>query len=210
MQTILDTRAETEATILAQSQERLLTWMGKIVVTTEAEQKNAEDLLIHGRQALKDIEAKRKELLQPVNETRDRINALFKPLTDKLNMGLHLVNEALQVWHKKQAEEAAELQRIALAEQAAKLAEAEETGEIVSAPAVADIPAAPAKTSRANLGSVTYREDIDVIIVNPLQVPRQYCDPNISRIRAAAKSGVKEIPGVLITTKTTPVTRGGK
>jgi len=209
MQTI-ETRTENEVTTLEQSQTSLLGWMADAVVTTNAEQKNAEDMLIHARQALREIETKRKELLQPVNETRDRINNLFKPLTDKLNMGIHIVNEALQKYHAEQIREAEELRMIAAAEQAAKLAEAKETGEVVELTPAEDIPEAPSKTSRAHLGSVTYRDDYDVSIVNPSLVPRELCDPNLSRIRARVKSGVMEIPGVLITPKYITVAKGGK
>lgn len=209
MQTI-ESRTENEVTTLEQNQSSLLGWMTDVVVTTNIEQKNAEDLLIHARQSLREIESKRKDLLQPVNETRERINNLFKPLTDRLNMGIHIVNEALQTYHTQQAKEAEELRMIALDEQASKLAEAKETGEVVEIPPADEVPEAPRKTSQAHLGSVTYREDFEVTIVNPLIVPRELCDPNISRIRARVKSGVKEIPGVLITKKYITVARGGK
>ena len=208
MQTV-ETRTESEVTALANSQSGLLGWMASAIVTTDAEQKNAEDLLIHARQAFREIEAKRKDLLQPVNETRDRINALFKPLSDKLNMGIRIVNEALQHYHAQQAREAEELRMIALAEQAAKFAAAKETGEVVEIVQAEDIPEALTKTSHAHLGTVTYRDDFDVSIVDALLVPRELCDPNISRIRARVKSGVTEIPGVLITKKYITVAKGG-
>jgi len=209
MQTV-ESRTENEVTTLEQSQSSLLGWMAGVVVTTNEEQKSAEDLLIHARQALRNIETKRKDLLQPVNETRDRINNLFKPLTDRLNMGVHVVNEALQNYHAQQAREAEELNKMALAEQAAKIAEAKKTGEVVEIPPAEEVVEAPRKTSQAHLGSVTYREDFEVTIVNPLLVPRELCDPNISRIRARVKSGVTEIPGVLIAKKIITVARGGK
>lgn len=210
MQTI-ESRTENEVITLEQNQSSLLGWMTDVAVTTDVEQKNGEDLLIHARQSLRDIESKRKDLLQPVNETKERINNLFKPLTDRLNMGIHIVNEALQNYHAQQAREAEELRMIALDEQASKLAEAKETGEVIELCPTIDIPEAPHKTSHAHLGSVTYRDDFDVSIVNPLLVPRELCDPNLPRIRARVKSGVTEIPGVLITKKyTTYSRRGGK
>ena len=210
MQTI-ETRIETEVTTLQQNQSRLLEWMGATtVITSGEEQRNAEDMLIHARQSLRDVETKRKELLEPVNETRDRINALFKPLSDKLNMGIFIVNKALQDYHSQQVKEAEELRMIALAEQAAKMTESRETGEVVEITPTADVPEAPLKTSHAHLGAVTYREDFDVSIVDPLLVPRELCDPNLTRIRARVKSGIMEIPGVLITKKFITVARGSK
>ena len=193
-----------------QSQGTLLKWMADTQITTTEEQKNAEDMLIHARKALKDVESKRKELLEPVFETRDRINALFKPLKEKLDMGIYIVDKALKAYHTEQVQLAEAEATLALAEQAAKIAEAQETGEIVELHSPTGVmPEAPGKTSHAHLGSVTYRDDIDVTIVNPLLVPRDLCDPNLSRIRARAKSGVTEIPGVLITHKYTTQTRGG-
>lgn len=210
MQTI-ETRVETEVTTLEQSQSTLLGWMAATqVITSDGEQRNAEDMLIHARQSLRDIETKRKELLEPVFETRDRINALFKPLSDRLNMAVFVVNKALQDYHLKQVKEAEELRMIALTEQAAKITEAQETGEVVELTPTADVPEAVAKTSHAHLGAVTYREDFDIAIVDALLVPRELCDPNLSRIRARVKSGVMEIPGVLITKKYITVARGSK
>jgi hypothetical protein len=207
----IETRIETEAKVLEQNQASLVGWMAaSTIITSNDEQRNAEDMLIHARQSLRDIETKRKELLEPVNETRDRINALFKPLSDRLNMGIFVVNKALQDYHSQQVKEAEELRMIALAEQAAKITEARETGEVVEITPTADIPEAPFKTSHAHLGAVTYREDFDVAIVDALLVPRELCDPNLSRIRARVKSGVMEIPGVLITKKYITVARGSK
>lgn len=206
---ITQERPETVVESLEQGQATLLKWMADTQITTNEEQISAEDMLIHARRALKDVEAKRKELLEPVNETRDRITALFKPLKERLEMGIYIVDKALKDYHTEQERIAEEARMLALAEHAVKIAEAEESGEIVNLPSSAVVPETQGKTSHAHLGSVTYREDIEVTIVNPLLVPRELCDPNLSRIRARAKSGVTEIPGVLITKKYVTVARGG-
>ena len=70
-----------------------------------------------------------------------------------------------------------------------------------------DLPETP-KTSRANLGTVTYREDIDISIVNPALIPRDLLMPDIPRIKARIKSGA-QVPGVLTTIKLIPITRPG-
>lgn len=207
---MVNIEAKTEVAALEQSQSSLLSWMATAKVTSTDEQKGAEDLLIHARQALRDVESKRKGLLEPVFETRDRINALFKPLAEKLNTAIFVVNRSLQAYHFEQVRIAEEERLALLAEQAEKIVEARETGEVIELPSVEVLPEAPQKTSYANLGSVTYRENLEVTIVNPLLVPRELCDPNMSRIRARAKSGVTEIPGVLISKKYTTIARGSK
>lgn len=201
---------ETIVAELEQNQTSLLQWAAKSeVVTSSEERKDAEDLLIHARQALKTVEEKRKELLEPVNETKDRINKLFKPLTERLNLAISIVNQALKAYHAEQVKIAEEERMALLAEQAARIAEAQETGEVIELPSVEIMSEAPPKTSHAHLGSVTYRDDFDITVVNPLLVPRELCDPNLSKIRARVKSGVTEIPGVLITKKYTTVQRKG-
>ncbi len=207
---MVNIEAKTEVAALEQSQSSLLSWMATAKVTSTDEQKGAEDLLIHARQALRDVESKRKGLLEPVFETRDRINALFKPLAEKLNTAIFVVNRSLQAYHFEQVRIVEEERLSLLAEQAEKIVEARETGEVIELPSVEVLPEAPQKTSYANLGSVTYRENLEVTIVNPLLVPRELCDPNMSRIRARAKSGVTEIPGVLISKKYTTIARGSK
>lgn len=192
-------------------QAPLLKWLGvNQVIASEEQQKNAEDMLIHARQAIRSIETKRKELLEPVNETRDRINALFKPLTDRLTLAIAFTNQGLQAYHTEQVRLAKEAQELLLAEQAEKLKEAEVTGEVVELLRAEVMPQAPGLTHRANLGSVTYREEPKITIVNPSLVPRALCEPSLPKIRAKVKSGAKKIPGVLITMEYVTVARAGK
>jgi len=196
---------------LESQQEILLRWLDNPQVTSDTEQKQAEDLLISARFALKQAEEKRKELTRPLDESKKRIIELFKQYVDKLSTGINCLTTALHHYHadKVAAAEAARL--AALAQEAARIAAAKGNGEIIqplSKPVVPELP----KTSRTNLGRVTYREDYDIQIVDPNLVPRDLCDPSMSRIRARVKSGVTDIPGVLVTRKYTPSAslQGGK
>lgn len=196
---------------LESQQEILLRWLDNPQVTNDQEQKQAEDLLISARFALKQAEEKRKDLTRPLDESKKRIIDLFKPYVDKLSQGISALNTALHRYHadKVAAAEAARL--AALAQEASRIAAAKGTGEIIqplSKPVVPELP----KTSRAHLGRVTYREDYDIQIVDPNLVPRDLCEPSMSRIRARVKSGVTNIPGVLISRKyiSSASLKGGK
>ena len=90
--------------------------------------------------------------------------------------------------------------------QAARMMEAERTGEVVEPAELTAVPNV-LKTSRAHLGTVTYRDDWDVQVVDATKVPRDLCEPSLPRIRARVKSGVTNIPGVLITKKLVSVAR---
>ena len=82
--------------------------------------------------------------------------------------------------------------------QAVRMKEAEETGEVVEPLQLPDVPLV-VKTSHANLGTVTYRDEWQVQVVDAAKVPRDLCEPSLPRIRARVKSGVTNIPGVLVT-----------
>ena len=91
-------------------------------------------------------------------------------------------------------------------EQAERITQAQQNGEVLDLVEPPDV-SVVAKTSRANLGTVTYRDDFDIHIVDPYRVPRDLCEPCMPRIRARVKSGVTDIPGVLVTRKTIAITR---
>jgi len=196
---------------LESQQEILLRWLENPQVTTDAEQKQAEDLLISARFALKQAEETRKELTRPLDESKKRIIELFKPYVYKLSNGIEALNRALHHYHadKVVAAEAARL--AALAQEASRIATAKQNGELIQPLAKSVVPESP-KTSRTHLGRVTYREDYDIQIVDPTLVPRTLCEPSMPKIRARVKSGVTDIPGVLVTRKyTTSASRqGGK
>lgn len=193
-------------TELSTRQSILLNWLTNIQVTNDDEQKNAEDMLIHAKAALKEAEEKRKDLTRPLDESKARIIALFKPYVETLEQGVSALNKALHGYHDKKRIETEAARLTALAEQAARIAAAKDTGEVIE-PLAAPIESSVAKTSHAHLGSVTYRDDYDIQIVSPKDVPRDLCEPSMPKIRARVKSGVLDIPGVLIAKKYVSVAR---
>ncbi len=191
---------------LYERQSSLLTWLDVITVTNDDEQHNVEDLLICARRALKEADETRRQLTRPLDETKERIIALFKPYTSRISTGITNINTVLQVHHRKKSIEAEAARLAALAEEAARIAHAKDTGEVIE-PLAQPIQVAVEKTSRANLGTVTYRDDYDIQIVDANQVPRDLCEPSMPKIRARVKSGVTSIPGVLISKKYVTSTR---
>jgi len=195
---------------LESQQEILLKWLDNPQVTTDQEQKQAEDLLISARFALKQAEEKRKELTRPIDESKKMIIELFKPYVDKLSNGIDALNSALHHYHTQKIAAAEAARLAALAEEAARIQAAKDNGEIIQ-PLAKPVPPELAKTSRTNLGAVTYREDYDIQVVDANLVPRDLCEPSMTKIRARVKSGVTDIPGVLISRKyTTSARQGGK
>jgi len=196
---------------LQSQQEILLRWLDKPQVTNEPEQKQAEELLISTRFAITQAEEKRKELTRPLDESKKRIMNLFRPYLDRLNIGVTLLTRALQQYHAERVQAAESARLAVLAQQAARIAAAKDTGEVIE-PLSQSVTPVVAKSSRSNLGLVTYREDYQIEIVNPNLVPRDLCEPSMTKIRARVKSGITDIPGVLVSRKYISVanTQGGK
>jgi len=196
---------------LESQQETLLRWLDHPQVTNDQEQKQAEDLLISARFALKQAEETRKELTRPLDESKKRIIELFKPYVDKLSTGIDALNRELHHYHADKVA-AAEAERLAaLAQEAARIAAARKNGELIQ-PLAKSVPQELPKTSRTHMGRVTYREDHDIQIVDPALVPRDLCEPSLPKIRARVKSGTTNIPGVLVSRKYVPSAslQGGK
>lgn len=201
---------ESQAVIssLEETQEPLLRWLTISTVTNDEEQKNAEDLLISARHALKDSEEKRKELTKPLDESKARIIALFKPYTERLTKGINVLSTELGKYHQQKRIKAEAARLTALAEEAARIRAAGGTGEMLE-PLARPITPEVAKTSRTHLGTVSYREDYDIQIVDPDMVPRDLCEPSMPKIRARVKSGITDIPGILVARKVISTARGG-
>lgn len=196
---------------LESQQEILLRWLDDPQVTNDQEQKQAEDLLISARFALKQAEEARKELTRPLDESKKGIIELFKPYVYKLSNGIEAINRALHYYHADKVA-AAEAERLAaLAQEASRIAAAKDNGEIIQPLASPLVPELP-KTSRTHLGRVTYRDDYDIQIVDPNLVPRDLCEPSMPKIRARVKSGITDIAGVLVSRKftTSASLQGGK
>ena len=208
MQTVATQNPDTVLALLERRAQPVLRWLHDLKVTSPEEQKNAEDLLISARVAWKEADEKRKELTRPMDEAKRRIIQLFQPYMNRLETGINILNRELTSYHEALIALRREEERRAMEEQAARMQEAQETGEVIEPIELVSVPHVT-KTSRAHIGTVTYKEDWDIRVVDAAKVPRDLCEPSMSRIKARVKSGIIDIPGVLVTRKTFSATRKG-
>jgi len=195
-----------ELASLEESSQPLLRWLHDLNVDSPEQQKTAEDLLISARHAWKQADEKRRELTRPLDNAKQSIIDLFNPYMNRLDTAINILNRELTAYHQRRVALRLEEQRRAMETQAVRMKEAEETGEVVEPLKFPDVPTV-AKTSRANLGTVTYRDEWHVHVVDATKVPRDLCEPSLPRIRARVKSGVTDIPGVLVTKRLVSVAR---
>lgn len=201
----MQTNPEMALEVLKTKDAELLPYLENVSITTREQQKQYEDILIETRQAISRAEAMRKELTEPLRLSEQRINAMFKRYTAPLMNGCNSIVNVLNHWRKEQSD-ISETKLLAEAKDYwERRKEAELTGEIIPLPELNSTP--PPKTSHANMGSVSYREVYEIRVVSPDLVPRDLCEPVMSKIRKRAESGVTSIEGVIITKKFVPYTR---
>jgi len=191
--------------VLKSENAELMPYFQNIGITNREQQKDYEDVLISARQSIQRAEAMRKELVEPIRLTEQRINAMFKSYTTPLVEGCNSIIKVLNHWRREQSDISEEKLTAEAKEYWAKLDEAKGTGEIIPLPTLSSTP--PPKTSHANMGTVSYREVLEVRVVSPDLVPRDLCEPVLSKIRKRAESGVTDIPGVVCERKFVPYTR---
>ena len=191
--------------VLKSENAELMPYFQNIGITNREQQKDYEDVLISARQSIQRAEAMRKELVEPIRLTEQRINAMFKSYTTPLVEGCNSIIKVLNHWRREQSDISEEKLTAEAKEYWAKLDEAKGTGEIIPLPTLSSTP--PPKTSHANMGTVSYREVLEVRVVSPDLVPRDLCEPSVGKIRKRAESGVQDISGVVITKKFVPYTR---
>lgn len=202
-----ETSPQVELKALEKKDSSFFAWVESVQISSTDQQKNCEDLLIIGRRAVKTAEEKRKELLQPIKSAEKQINDLFKPYMARLETGITKLNSALNEWHAEQRKLAEAAQIEQMKRQTEAIQQARETGEVISLETTETQQVN--KTSHAHVGTVTYRKKIKVTVVNADLVPRDLCDPSPRKLQARADSGVKDIPGCIITEETITVARAG-
>lgn len=183
----------------------LMPYLQNVSITSREQQKNYEDVLISARQSIARAEAMRKTLIEPLRLTEQRINAMFKQHTAPLMEGCNSIVKVLNHWRKEQSD-ISDAKLLAEAKDYwEKRKEADLTGEIIPLPELNTTP--PPKTSHTNMGSVSYREVFEIRIISPDLVPRDLCEPSMSKIRKRAESGITSIDGVICEKKFVPYTR---
>lgn len=175
----------------------------------------ANGILVTLTDAKKTADAARKELGDPYHRTHKAILAEFKELTSPLEGAIAAIKAQIAAHHRREREKAAAAAREAeekARKEAEERAKAEEDakfladlrGEAEPEPEPAPEPPpppppAPAKTAKVNGGgAVTNRTVWKHEVTAPADVPREFLKVDEQAIRAAVRSGVREIPGVWI------------
>lgn len=205
-----------EAPGLAERAGRVAQRCVYVVIESGEQFQGAAEELREVKSVEKRLEALRVSATGPINQALRTINDWFrKPMADLATAERNLKN-GMAAWERKQRAKAeaeeAEARRRAQAEQeelqrrAARAAEQGKTEKAadLSARAAAVVPEAPA-TAPPKAKGMAFSPTWECRITNPALVPREYCKPDESMIRATVKAtkGKVAIPGVEVWESTT-------
>ena len=205
-----------------------------VIIEDDAQLKNMSDLLGIGKNIANFLESARKADKQPHLDAAKAVDDRYKPQQSRVLLAVGRLDSAVLAYYRKRKAEADALIKLQAEEFEAKhkaadalqvqqmqanVARAEEcaqTGEVFEPIPLSPLPQPeelvarpPGRTIRGNMSATSVLVSYDYQITDEDAVPRDLCSPDLKKIKARHHSGVKLIPGVLITPKPYTSTRLG-
>ena len=183
----------------AQQAQSLLEQCGMLQIRTKEDIDFVAKVLADIKGETKRLTARQKEVTDPLNQALKAARALFKPALELLGQC-----EIKLKGHLAAAHQAAEAQKRAALQEAHTQAVEGNTEAAGQAIEVAD---AAAQLPQAE--GVSYKSTWKFAITNPDIVPREYCSPDLKKIREVVQlqKGATNIPGVLVKEETQVASR---
>jgi len=174
----VQTKAKRDATKLAAVAD-------SIMVTTSAQEEKAYDALTQIKTALKTVEAERKKITAPLNQSLKAANVMFKTLSEPFKTADSIIRQKILDFREEQEEKARKEQERREKIQAAHEAKGHQTYDLEEVePEVAQ----ETKTVKR----WTYE------VLDESKVPEAYKMLNSSAVWIAIRAGVREIKGLRI------------
>lgn len=173
-----------------QQAQSLLEQCSMLQVRTKDEVAFVAQVLAEIKGETKRLTARQKEVTDPLNQALKAARALFKPALELLGQCEAKLKDHLALAH--QAAEAEKRAALQAAHEQAVAGDTKAAGQaIVKAEAAAELP---------QTEGVSYRSRWVFAIVNADIVPREYCSPDLKKIRevVALQKGATNIPGVAV------------
>lgn len=162
----------------------------KLVVSDAQTEGSGSDIIKTARSYIAEIEKVWDCYSRPLLEEKRKVDGFFKAVTEPFKEIRSIIDNKLRAYAVKLEEE----RRKQEAKNAKKIEKAIEQGKPMPViNAVETHTAAVTGQSRTS-----YVKEWKHQIINDKEVPREYCVPNDSIIRAAVKAGQRNIPGVRI------------
>ena len=151
---------------------------------------------------IKEINAKRTELVKPLNDTVKKINDIFKPILEEYEVLKDQMSTNILVYQRAEIERQQEAERKAREaemERITKTAPPEKAEEMIEA--IENRPTGVVNGVNSDWTKTRIKDNWVYEMVDPNKVPQKFCSPDHSKIMAAIRLGVREIPGMKIYNK---------
>lgn len=195
---------DAEIQTIQESSNNLVETADEQIVTSQVQADIANNILKSIASGLKQIEAKRKSFTAPLNQSLKEINATFKKVVEPINTAKQGLTSRLMAWRTQEQARIREEQEKARKEeerrrkiQEAHAAKGHNVKEEIT-PVDKPVPFGITDTTKTQL-RWTFEVEIEA------KVPREYLAVNNPAITKAVRAGVRDIPGVKIYQKETPV-----
>lgn len=196
----------TEVSLQEPSQKELSTYKAtatrvkngveRMTLETEEDYAKAGDFIVVIKKSKKEVEAKKRGILDPLNLAAKRTRDLFRPVESMLDESLGEVQKTMLAFRRKKEEEERAKEE--------ELQKEVEAGEKTTEAAVAEMDEVkvPDKTVQGSKGKTTVRKTKVVEITDESKVPREFLQLDMVKIRQHALGlgdvQAVEIPGVVV------------
>lgn len=181
---------------LDEEQQKLFTELGSQVlllkVVDEEGLKTAGEMLVQLKGWQEKLDDARLSRTRPLKEQAKRIEALFHPFNEKIEMWTKQLKARSLAFHQMQAQQVKEQQKKLLAE----ATEAQEAGDINKASALATQSAEMAVTTNTTLlagGHTTLRHPWTFEVEDLGKVPEEYKSLDEKKVNAAIRAGLRDM-----------------
>lgn len=182
-----------ELEIVKNNTSKALAAANALVILNDEDLHKAKDLLTNVNLAGDMIQKLKDGIIKPINEGLKGIRAMFSPPETEKEQTVMIIKQKMIFYHNA-IEEKRRIEEARIAARVEKGTMKIET----AARKIEDMPAIQTKIADGNsVGSVVFKEEKKVVVVDEALIPRQYLVPDMVLIRRAALAGV-EIPGVKI------------
>lgn len=177
-----------EVAIVKQQATKALNAANDVQITTQEQYEVATDLLSKIKTVGKMLKERKEEITRPLMDALNSARDLFKPIEQSHADAERIIKSKMVAYQYEQ-------ERIQAAEQA-KIAARVEKGTMKQETAIKKMEAMPEvpTTVHGKVGMVSTRIMKKLVISDENAVPREYCSPDNTKIKAALDAG-KDVPG---------------
>lgn len=177
-----------EVAVVKQQATKALQAAEALTIKTEKDAESATDILSKIKTVGKMIKERKEQITKPLSEALNSARDLFKPIEQNHAEAERIIKGKLLNWQ--------EAERKRIEKETVKVVDKMESGKMSTEKAVAKIEdIGEVKTSvTGKVGQISTREVPKYRVTNEEIIPREFCSPDMAKIKKALDAGI-QVPG---------------